>query len=167
MFTVSEKNRDYFLRTLAESNALYSDVWKCPTRYLKKANYHTQLYCCEVHSTREAFTYANALLATGDDADLARAVEVLDHVARLQDKDPANATFGIWSWYMEEPLEQMAPPDWNWADFCGQEIVNVLTYHAERIPAPVKRSQWACVNTLDGESLRKTYGLPEKKLSEC
>ena len=59
-----------------------------------------------MHSTREAFTYANALLLTGEEADLRRAEEVLLHVLGLQDQDPANATFGIWSWYMEEPLEQ-------------------------------------------------------------
>ena len=138
MLTVSEKNRAYFMRELEKSNARYSEEWKCPTSYLEKANYHTQLYRCPVHSTREAFTYANALLATGDEKDLARAVEVLDHVAHLQDKDPANATFGIWSWYMEEPLDKMAPPDWNWADFCGKEILQVLYYHAERIPASLK-----------------------------
>ena len=138
MLTVSEKNRPYFMRELEKSNARYSQEWKCPTGYLEKANYHTQLYHCQVHSTREAFTYANALLATGDDKDLARAVEVLDHVAHLQDKDPANATFGIWSWYMEEPLDKMNPPDWNWADFCGKEILQVLLYQAERIPATLK-----------------------------
>ena len=75
MLTVSEKNRPYFMRELEKSNARYSQEWKCPTGYLEKANYHTQLYHCQVHSTREAFTYANALLATGDDKDLARAVD--------------------------------------------------------------------------------------------
>lgn len=138
MLTVSEKNKPFFMRALAASNAVYSDEWKCPTSYLEKANYHTQLYNCYVHSTREAFMYANALLATGEEADRARAVEVLDHVTHLQDKDPANATFGIWSWYMEEPLDKMNPPDWNWADFCGKEILQVLLYQAERIPASLK-----------------------------
>lgn len=126
------------MRTLEASNARYSERWKCPTSYLEKANYHTQLYHCEVHSTREAFTYANALLATGEDKDLQRAIEVLNHVAHLQDKDPANATFGIWSWYMEEPLTKMNPPDWNWADFCGKEILQALTFQAERLPAALR-----------------------------
>jgi hypothetical protein len=128
------KNKTAFQKSLEQLNTLYNPEWKCPTRYLEKANYHTQLYNCDVHSTREAFIYANALLATGDKQDLARAIQVLDHVARLQDKDPASPTYGIWSWYMEEPLEKMAPPDWNWADFCGKEILQVLIYHKKRIP---------------------------------
>lgn len=137
MLTVSEKNRPYFMKTLEASNAVYSEEWKCPTMYLDNAKYHTQLHHCYVHSTREAFTYANALLLTGEEADLRRAEEVLLHVLGLQDQDPANATFGIWSWYMEEPLEQMAPPDWNWADFCGKEILQALLFHAERLSAQV------------------------------
>ena len=137
MLTVSEKNRPYFMKTLQASNAVYSEEWKCPTMYLDNAKYHTQLHHCHVHSTREAFTYANALLLTGEEADLRRAEEVLLHVLGLQDQDPANATFGIWSWYMEEPLEQMAPPDWNWADFCGKEILQALLFHAERLSAQV------------------------------
>jgi hypothetical protein len=134
MLTVAEKNRVYFDRQLAAKNATYSEEWKCPTGHLEKANYHTQLYCCDVHSTRDAFSYANALLATGSEDDRLRAVEVLRHAAQLQDKDPANATFGIWSWYMEEPLERMAPPDWNWADFCGKEILQALMFQGERLP---------------------------------
>ena len=64
MLTVSEKNRPYFMKTLQASNAVYSEEWKCPTMYLDNAKYHTQLHHCHVHSTREAFTYANALLLT-------------------------------------------------------------------------------------------------------
>lgn len=135
MRTVEEKYRPFFQQRLEKENAIYSEEWKCPTSYLAKANYHTRLYHCDVHSTVAAFGYANALLLTGRDEDLARAIEVLDHAAHLQDKDPANATFGIWSWYMEEPLEKMAPPDWNWADFCGKSILQALIYHGERLPA--------------------------------
>lgn len=135
MRNVPEKYLPFFMKELEKQNAVYSEEWKCPTSYLAKANYHTQLYHCDVHSTVAAFQYANALLLTGREEDLQRAIEVLDHVAHLQDKDPANATFGIWSWYMEEPLEKMAPPDWNWADFCGKSILQALIYHSERLPA--------------------------------
>lgn len=133
MFTVREEDRAAFMQTLEAQNARYSEEWKCPTGYLAKANYHTNLACQNVHSTREAFSYAVALLATGEEKDLKRAEEVLWHVAALQDKDPSNATYGIWSWYMEEPLDKMSPPDWNWADFCGKEICQVLQFHADRI----------------------------------
>lgn len=134
MQDLPHKDRAYFDRALQARSAVYSHEWKCPTAYLEKANYHTNLYCCDVHSTREAFMYANALLKSGEEADRLRAIDVLRHVAALQDKDPASATFGIWSWYMEEPLEKMSPPDWNWADFCGKEILQALACYAGRLP---------------------------------
>lgn len=34
----------------------------------------------------------------------------------------APATIGIWAWTYEEPLSQMCPPDWNWADFIGVSL---------------------------------------------
>ena len=133
MFIVRSEDREAFMAALSAVSKTYSAEWKAPTGYLEKANYHTNLACQEVHSTRAAFSYAAALLATGEEKDLKRAEEVLWHVAALQDKDPSNATYGIWSWYMEEPLDKMSPPDWNWADFCGKEILQVLSFHADRI----------------------------------
>ena len=50
-------------------------------------------------------------------------------VIGLQDTDPESKTYGIWSWLLEEPLSEMAPPDWNWADFCGAPIAQMLVDH--------------------------------------
>jgi hypothetical protein len=33
---------------------------------------------------------------------------------------------------MEEPLEKMSPPDWNWADFCGTQLLQVAHDHMHR-----------------------------------
>ena len=134
MFTVKDQDRKLFLAALEKQNSRYNEEWKCPTDRLGAANYHTQLAFCDVHSTREAFNYAASLMMTGEEADRIRACDVLWHACALQDKNPANKTYGIWSWYMEEPLEKMAPPDWNWADFCGKAILQVMIHHADRIP---------------------------------
>lgn len=135
MLTVNEQNRARFEKALATVSARYDEKWKGPASELGSARYHTTLSYTTVHPTRDAFGYAAALLASGREADRLRAIEVLDNVVRLQDQEPSNATFGIWSWYMEEPLEKMSPPDWNWANFCGKEILQVLNHHAERLPA--------------------------------
>lgn len=134
MLTVKERDRERFEKALSELNARYDEDWKGPSIELGSARYHTTLSYTTVHPTRDAFGYAAALLASGREADRQRAAEVLDNVVRLQDQEPSNATFGIWSWYMEEPLSKMSPPDWNWANFCGKEILQVLHHHAERLP---------------------------------
>ncbi len=133
MVTMTEITRKRLQRELEKLDAIYDPVWKGPVSYLEKANYHTTLACCNVVSTRESFTYAAALLATGDERDYARAVEILEDTLALQDQDPSSPTFGIWSWYKQEPLEKMSPPDWNWADFCGKHLLQVYRHYRDRL----------------------------------
>lgn len=103
---------------------------------LHSPGYHTTLPDgARVHSTREALDYALALWAAGQ---VERASAVTTTVLNQQDTDPANRTYGIWSWFLEEPLPRMAPPDWNWADFCGARIAVMLHAFPAVIPAPLQ-----------------------------
>jgi len=97
--------------------------------------YHTNLSSGYAHSTRESLHYAVALLDTGEAAMVSRAQDILRRIIREQDQDPASKTYGIWSWFLEEPLSQMSPPDWNWADFCGVNLLQVALDHREHIDA--------------------------------
>ena len=69
MFTLRETDRKPFERALAKANAVYDEEWKAPAGYLDKANYHTNLARQTVHSTRDAFGYAAALIASGREED--------------------------------------------------------------------------------------------------
>ncbi|EIP97770.1 hypothetical protein OpiT1DRAFT_02217 [Opitutaceae bacterium TAV1] len=84
-----------------------------------------------VHETRHALSYALLLLAEGSAASVARAADVIAATLPLQETDPCAPTYGIWPWLQEEPLSDMRPPDWNWADFCGVRLAHILAcYHA-------------------------------------
>lgn len=97
--------------------------------------YHTTLDAgTPVHPTRSSFEYALALFDRGGEERLTRGLEMLETLIALQDQDPESGTYGIWSWYLEEPLDQMSPPDWNWADFCGSLLLAVWIDHRERLP---------------------------------
>ena len=98
--------------------------------------YHTTLKGGWVHPIRESFMYAVALLDAGGEPERTRALHILDRLLPLQDIDPASRTYGIWSWFMEEPLEKMAPPDWNWADFCGAQLLEIALTHGPLLPPP-------------------------------
>ncbi|MBN2315562.1 MAG: hypothetical protein JXM79_16660, partial [Sedimentisphaerales bacterium] len=65
--------------------------------------------------------------------------QILRRVIALQDQDPNSRTYGIWSWFMEEPLDQMSPPDWNWADFCGAQLLQVAIDHMDRLPEDLQQ----------------------------
>ncbi len=97
--------------------------------------YHTRIpNGTWAHPTRESLDYALALLDSGQPADVARAAEIVGAVLALQDTDPTSRTYGIWPWLAEEPLPEMAPPDWNWADFCGARLAQILADYAALLP---------------------------------
>ncbi|MDF2924166.1 MAG: hypothetical protein K0R57_3080 [Paenibacillaceae bacterium] len=109
---------------------------RCP---FSSPGYHTTIKKAEfIHPFRESMDYALALLDDGSQAYEARAWDIVQAVIERQDQHPGSATYGIWSWFWEEPLEQMSPPDWNWADFIGKRLLLVLARHNNRIPAQLK-----------------------------
>lgn len=122
-------------RALERYHLDYNPAVRMVSAPFSSPGYHTTLKGGTVHSTRTALIYAVALLDTGDEPLRQRACDILDAVTALQDTDPNSKTYGIWSWFLEEPLAQMAPPDWNWADFCGTQLLQVALDHRHRLPA--------------------------------
>lgn len=97
--------------------------------------YHTRLAPdAEAHKTRESLSYATRLLASGDQSRYARAADVIRAVLKVQDIEPTSKTFGLWPWYGEEPLPQMSLPDYNWAEFCGLILDEILILYSDRLP---------------------------------
>ncbi len=138
IFTIKESERAAFLRALDKMSERYDPAERMLREPFHTPGYHTTLTGGEVHSTRAAFQYAVLLLDSGRGEDLRRACDVLQRALALQDQEMAAPTFGIWSWFLEEPLAQMAPPDWNWADFCGKELTFVVRDHMPRLPKPLQ-----------------------------
>jgi len=121
-------------RALDRENKSYNPEERLLRLPFSTPGYHTTLKGGMVHPTRESFVYAVALLDGGDADERERALAILDRLLSLQDTDPARPTYGIWSWFMDEPLEQMAPPDWNWADFCGAQLLEIALTHGPFLP---------------------------------
>lgn len=131
----SPQQKDAFLKALTEQDKRYDPVERMVRRPFSSPGYHTTLKGGYVHPTRDSLSYAVALLDSGRADSLERAEQILRRVIALQDQDPNSRTYGIWSWFLEEPLDKMSPPDWNWADFCGTQLLQVAMDHASRLPA--------------------------------
>lgn len=86
-----------------------------------------------VHTTRGSLDYALALLARGRAEDVLRAENIIAKVISLQDQRPQSRSRGIWPWLLEEPIDKMEAPDYNWADFCGAAIAQMLHSYGERL----------------------------------
>lgn len=130
--------REGFLKALAAQDQSYDGTARMLAGPFSSPGYHTTLESGTVHRTRDSLIYAVALLDTGDPNRLERAEQILDRVIDLQDQDPDSRTYGIWSWFLEEPLDRMSPPDWNWADFCGTQLLQVAIDHMDRLPGPLQ-----------------------------
>jgi len=132
-------------RALASWNGQYDAAEQMVRRPFSSPGYHTTLKGGFVHPTRDSLNYALGLLDTGRPADLARATAIIGRVVGLQDVDPARKTYGIWSWFLEEPLEKMSPPDWNWADFNGVTLLQITRDHRGRLPGDLVRAVDAAI----------------------
>ncbi len=129
----SPQQKAGFLKALSEQDARYNPAEKMIRRGFSSPGYHTTLKGGYVHPPRDSLNYAVALLDSGEATPLKRAQDILRKVTSLQDQDPNSRTYGIWSWFAEEPLEKMSPPDWNWADFCGTQLLQVAHDHMHRL----------------------------------
>jgi len=138
MVDLTRQQQESLELALAQYENRYDPVEKMVTASVSKAGYHTTLKSGTVHPTRNSLTYAVALLDSQNDAHRQRAMDILERVIGLQDQDPESRTYGIWSWYLEEPLDKMSPPDWNWADFCGVQLLAAYRRHRHRLPSEME-----------------------------
>ncbi|MCX4966508.1 hypothetical protein OHA98_17020 [Streptomyces sp. NBC_00654] len=138
-WSAAEYDRSLLRAALAEGDR----CWDAEANLLQvEAPYnpiHTHIKGGPAHPTRNSLHYALLLLERDGDGDAERAHSVILEVAGLQDRSPANDTYGIWGYYAEEPADRMDPADWNWADFLGIHLLLIHARHGERLPAPVLR----------------------------
>ncbi len=154
----SQQQKDAFLRMLAKQDERYDPAEQMIRRPFSSPGYHTTLKGGHVHPTRDSLNYAVALLDLGQDDRLKRAEKILRRVISLQDQEPTSRTYGIWSWFMEEPLDKMSPPDWNWADFCGTQLLQVAIDHMDRLPADLQSQVRESVLHACGAIKRRNVG---------
>ncbi len=135
----SQQQKDAFLKALSRQDQRYDPAEKMIRKPFSSPGYHTTLKGGYVHPTRDSLNYAVALLDSGRPGSLERAEQILRCVIALQDQDPKSRTYGIWSWFAEEPLDKMSPPDWNWADFLAAQLLQVAIDHMDRLPGDMQR----------------------------
>ncbi|MDR6881530.1 hypothetical protein [Bacillus sp. 3255] len=101
------------------------------------ATYHTALKPDKhpfVYALFPSTCYAYDLLQYGGEANVDRAIDILEVVTAQQDRDSARASYGIWPYFYEESLDEMDRPDWNMADFHGKRLVLILKNYQELLP---------------------------------
>ncbi len=128
------------LRSILDGqHAKYDPRERMITKVLTGWNYHTDAETGMFHEVRGSLYYASGLLDLGEPAYRRRAFDIVERTLRLQDTVKESNTFGIWPYYLEEPLAtKQSPPDKNWADFNGVTLLDIYMGHEAQLPAGLK-----------------------------
>lgn len=146
-------------RALERKAKQYDESARMLAVRLKSVGYHTCLPDGTlVHPTRESIGYAELLLRSDLADDHGRAEDILRTVLPLQDREPASPSCGVWPWYLEEPIHQMAPFDPNWADFIGASLASILRFSAERLPADLRGDVESALGLAVEHIIRRNVG---------
>lgn len=95
--------------------------------------YHTRK-TGKLHNICGTASFAADVLTLGFEEHYPKAFRALERVCELQDIREDSPTFGLWSYYMEEDLDHMIAPDYNWANFVGKNLLQVAINYKEIIP---------------------------------
>ena len=124
--------------------------------------YHSRFdYGARVRPTRETMRFASLLIAGPNEEHQTQGRQLLEKVIDLQDQNTESATFGLWPWYYEEPLADMAMPDYNWADFLGATLASLLHDYGNRLPpellAKAQHSLDCCAQAIIKRDVKPKY----------
>ncbi|MGD1893235.1 MAG: hypothetical protein ACFB15_21930 [Cyclobacteriaceae bacterium] len=139
---LSSVQRQELIAKVEEQEDEYDSEVKLLSRYVPPTanHYHSKLIDQVVHPLRQSAWYAADLLDTEVSKYQQRAIDVLQTILAHQDVNPENDTYGIWPYNWEEPLEAMAKPDWNWADFIGAQLLEIYVKHRKVLPDELQQN---------------------------
>ncbi len=99
---------------------------------------YTRLGGRKAHPTRDSLECAARLLEANEPAYRELSCTMIAKVISLQDTHPSSRTYGVWPWYLEEPLGKMVMPDLNWAAFLGKTLLYIWIHHRDQLPPDLR-----------------------------
>ena len=144
-------NARHFLPNQAQKKALLREIKQQEKNYDARAHllrrdipatanrYHSEMVNTTALSFRASALYATDLIDSEVPEYQERAYEILAVVLDHQDQRPGSKTYGLWPYLLEEPLEKMKKPDFNWADFMGVALLETYLRHYEDLPKDLRK----------------------------
>ena len=94
-------------------------------------NYHSYLKPGDYHFINDSVMLAAAIFSCGYEKYYDMAKAMLNKAVSLQCKE--GEISGLWSYYLEEALDEMVEPDWNYADFNAYPLLYILKEHGDKL----------------------------------
>ncbi len=146
-------------RLLGETARAYDEAEAMVVRDYRHwvGGYHTRR-TGRTHVVRDTADYAAGILMLGQEKDYDTAIKALYRICGLQDVREGSRTFGLWPYYLEEDLEHMLAPDYNWSDFIGKDLIGVCLLCRERLPGELYSLLLTTVRNAMECSIRRNVG---------
>jgi len=136
---ISNADRQNVKSSIEHENKVYDEKAHMLSKKLGGWNYHTDATSGVYHEIRQSLYYALDLLDIGDKEGETKAFKIISKVISIQDIDVKSPSFGVWPYYVEEPLAtKKSPVDYNWADFNAVTLLEIYMVHYDRLSAPLK-----------------------------
>ena len=120
---------------LDETSKMFNEKTDMLVRYAPpRKNYHSAA-SGYIHNICGAANFALEVFQCEREEYYPMARRILKKVCQLQDTRPGSRTFGLWSYEMEESLDDMKAPDYNWANFVGKNLIEVCACYADKLDA--------------------------------
>ena len=158
LYFKNEQEKRLYEGIMEKADACFDREVMMPREWRGENGYHSCLVNQYVHSTNASFLYAYELMNRGREEDCRCAEEILRRVLPLQDTDPEHDTYGIWSYFLEESLDEMNPPDWNWADFCGKRLLQIYVEFGHLLSEEVREMVRSAVIHACNSIIRRNMG---------
>ena len=132
---LTDEEKQIVDESIAESKKVYDPVEKMITSTIRAWNAHTDIRSGTVHQIRQSFSYARALLNSGDNQNAQEAFLIIERTLACQDTDPNSRFCGVWTYHAEETTTTLkSAVDTNWADFNAVTLLEIYMGHKNRIP---------------------------------
>ena len=107
--------KELFMNKIREMDARFDESYGLLAEELAPWNmggggYHTRI-SGKVHGTAVPAAFAEYVYAMYAEEFYPHAERVLWKLCEIQDQDPESRTYGLWSYYAEEPCDKMIAPD--------------------------------------------------------
>lgn len=87
--------------------------------------YHSRL-SGKVHRLLDTAKFINLVFLLNRKDCMKKAEDAILALLETQDMDKSSATYGLWAYFYEEPLEKMLAPDFNMASFTANQLLYVM-----------------------------------------
>ncbi len=119
----------------------------------------------KMHIIRDTVEFAAAALCSDTREYDTYAMQGLKRICDLQDLRTESDTYGLWAYTLEEDLEHMYVPDYNWANFVGKELIMVCLFAKIKLSVELEKRIRHAIRAAAECTIKRNVGVDYTNIS--